>query len=1157
MMRIFKKIEESEFVDRLLKRDGRFVIEDSLTFSLIVASVFRRNPRKILINCPNLYEAQEIYEHLIHFSGDENLLFFPQDEICRIDIRAYSKEMLSQRLFVMNEVLKKEPKILICHSASLARFLPEKSLFKENVFELYAGKSIGIEEIAQTLSGNGYQRVNKIDGALQFAKRGDILDIYPIHLSKPVRIEFCYDEIESLRLFDIVTQLSEEEIEKVVIPPASDILLTSEERKNIRPALIREAEKYRKELNSEAFSDLMSIVERDLSVFENEGVGETFYKYLYLIQEQKTSIADYFQPDFSICYDIERCISSFDLLSQQSYAYFSELFKIGKSFKNYQFFADFRSILEKSAPFVEVHSLSKNSDDVEIKIRAVPEIAPNLFQATENIRDYLNRGYKVVVCLSAQYDVFKEFLETVSLEYAEMNAEDEVVFPLSLLKFDLPEGFDLYEDKQVFLSKKEIYGYRIKVSRFLSRYKKAQILKSYEELEKGDYVVHEECGIGQFEEIVNLETLGVRKDFLKIRYAGDDMLYVPLEQFHLIRKYVSKEGAVPKLNRINGGDWARTKKRIKEKVDDLADRLIRLYAERNSTVGFACREDDEFQRAFENAFPYALTEDQIRAAEEIKRDMENPHPMDRLLCGDVGFGKTEVAFRAAFKAILSGGQVALLCPTTLLSRQHFQVAQERFALFGVKIAQFSRFIPQSVQNRQIEEIKEGKIHLIIGTHRLLSKEIVIPHLRLLIVDEEHRFGVEHKERIKEVSKNIDVLTLSATPIPRTLQMSLLGIRSLSQLQSPPSNRMPIQTYVMPKDDGIIKEAIERELARKGQVYYLHNQTYSMNSTKAKIEKMIRNARVDIVHGKMDKDEIEEVMSQFYQGDIDILICTSIIETGLDIPNVNTIIIENADHFGLAQLYQIKGRVGRSNKIAYAYLLFNDQKEMSDVAKKRLKAIRDFTELGSGYKIAQRDLTIRGAGDILGAEQAGFIDTVGIDMYLKLLNEVIQEKRGMKEKENSVRVSNLVLDAFIPKSYAGNADKLEIYQQIQKITAISDLDLFKAKMRDIYGKIPSEVLMLLKKRKVDILSSEKCFDSMIEEGDTIVIKLTKEASSMRRIGLLLFSNLSSFDHLITGFADRQIKIKLKKTGNDYLDQLERLLIIIVDTCRQVYEQGELN
>lgn len=1150
MMKIFKKIEDGEFVGRFLKRDGRFIIDDPLTFSLVVASVFRRNPQKILINCPNLYEAQEIYEHLIHFSGEENLLFFPQDEIYRIDIRAYSKEMLSQRLFVMNESLKKEPKILICHSASLSRFLPESSLFRKNTFELYPGKAIGIDEIAETLSGNGYQRVNKIDGALQYAKRGDILDIYPIHLNKPVRIEFLYDEIESIRSFDIATQLSDGAVERVVIPPASDLILSPEERKKIRPALSEEVEKYRKELSPEAYQSLKSIVERDLDFFESEGIGETFYKYLYLVLEQKVSIADYFQPDFTICYDFERCISSSELLLEQTYAYFSECFKIGKSFKNYCFFDDFRLILERCSYLVETHSMRSGSDDVEIKIRAVPEIAPNLFQATENIRDYLNRGYQVAVCLSAQYDVFKEYLQSASLDYAESGTEEELGAPLTLLKFDLPEGFDLYEDKQVFLSKKEIYGYRMKVSRFLSRYKKAQILQSYDELEKGDYVVHEECGIGRFEEIVNLETMGVRKDFLKIRYAGDDVLYVPLEQFHLIRKYVSKEGAVPKLNRINGGDWARTKKRIKDKVNDLADRLIRLYAERNSTVGFACREDDEFQRAFERAFPYPLTEDQERAIEEIKRDMESPHPMDRLLCGDVGFGKTEVAFRAAFKAILNGGQVALLCPTTLLSRQHFQVAQERFALFGVKIAQFSRFIPQSVQKKQIEEIKEGKIHLIIGTHRLLSKDIVIPHLRLLIVDEEQRFGVEHKERIKEVSQNIDVLTLSATPIPRTLQMSLLGIRSLSQLQSPPMNRMPIQTYVMPKDDDLIKEAIERELARKGQVYYLHNQIYSMNAIRLKIEKRIRNVRVDIVHGKMDKDEIEEVMSRFYQGEIDVLICTSIIETGLDIANVNTIIIENADHFGLAQLYQIKGRVGRSNKIAYAYLLFNDQKEMNEVARKRLKAIRDFTELGSGFKIAQRDLTIRGAGDILGAEQAGFIDTVGIDMYLKLLNEAIQEKQGIQEETNPVRVSNLVLDAYIPKTYASNADKLEIYRQIQKISTVSDLDRFRDRLRDIYGKIPPEVLLLLKKRTIDILSSAKYFESMEEEGDFVVLRLTKEASAMRQIGLVLFSKLSSFDHLITGFSDRQIKIKLKKTGNDYLDRLQKLLTLIVDTCDSV-------
>ena len=693
------------------------------------------------------------------------------------------------------------------------------------------------------------------------------------------------------------------------------------------------------------------------------------------------------------------------------------------------------------------------------------------------------------------------------------------------------------------MSSKEIFGYKPSISKFLHRYKQAKVIKSYEELEIGDYVVHEESGIGRFEGIVTLKTLDVHKDFLKIHYAGSDVLYVPLEQFKLVRKFVSKEGAVPKINKLNGTDWARTKNRIKDKINNLAERLLLLYAQRNAELGFAFKEDDEFQKAFERAFPFPLTEDQEKAVEEIKKDMMSPHPMDRLLCGDVGFGKTEVAFRAAFKAILSGAQVALLCPTTLLARQHYERALERFSLYGVRISMFSRFVPLSEQKRMMQDIKEGKVHLIIGTHRLLSKEIVIPNLKLLIVDEEQRFGVEHKERIKEVAHGIDVLTLSATPIPRTLQMSLLGIRSLSLLSSAPSNRMPIQTYVAPYQDNLVKEAIERELARGGQVFYLHNNTSTIVSKANKIAKMINGARISVVHGQMDKEDIEDTMTRFYNNEINILVCTSIIETGLDIANANTMIIEEADHFGLSQLYQIKGRVGRSDRIAYAYLLYNKDKELSDISKKRLKAIKDFTELGSGYKIAQRDLTIRGAGDILGPEQAGFIDTVGVDMYIKLLNEVLQEKQGTIAKEKVVKVNNLSIDAYIPSSYATDGDKLELYQEIQTLNTIPQLEIFASKLKDVYGKLPPQVELLIRKRRIDILGNSANVEAIKEESGTIVVLLTPEISSINRIGIILFEKLGEVaKHVVSSFEYRKIKLRLKKSSL-YVDELEKLLSTI--------------
>ena len=1147
MLELFKKIEDSKMITHLLNKDGRFVVQDSLSMALIASSLFKKKPQKILINCSNLYSAQELYEHLINLIGDDYLLFFPQDEIFRIDINAYSKEMLSQRLFVMEESLKNQPKILITHSASLTRFLPSIELFKEQIIEIKINETYQIKDLISKLSKQGYVRVNKIDSQLQFALRGDILDIFPLDSDNPYRVEFFDDQVESIRTFSLQSQLSEENIDSIKIHPANDIILEEEDKKEIVESLKEEVKKYRNELASDYYQFLVDFIEDEIRKIESEGLNENFYKYLSLSRKEKYHINDYFNSDLTICFNKDECFESLDFLNEQAYAYFSELYQVGKSLKHYCFFDNLSDVLYRCNNLVYTYDKYLDENDIELEIRNIPEIANTIFQAIENIKTYLLNGKKVIICLEDQYDSFKSYLDEFELEYQEISTNQYPTAKLNLVRFNLNEGVELYKENQIFLSKKEIYGYRIKVSKFLHRYKQSKVIKSYEELEPGDYLVHEEWGIGQFDSIVNLEVMGVKNDYLKIKYRDTDVLYVPLYEFKSVRKYVSKEGVVPKLNKLGGNEWKKTKQKIKERVNDLADRLIKLYAERNSRPGFSCKEDDEFQIAFEKGFPYPLTEDQERALEEIKKDMESSHPMDRLLCGDVGFGKTEIAFRAAFKAILSGGQVALLCPTTLLCRQHYQRALERFSIFGVKIAQFSRFVPQSKQNAQIQEIKEGKIHLIIGTHRLLSKDIQIPNLRLLIVDEEQRFGVEHKERIKEVSENIDVLTLTATPIPRTLQMSLLGIRSLSQLQSAPSNRMPIQTYVSPKSDRLIKEAIERELARKGQVYYLHNKTSSLQSTIKKITNLVKGCRVDGVHGKMDKDDIEEVMQKFYNGEIDVLVCTSIIETGLDISNCNTILIENADCFGLSQLYQIKGRVGRSNRIAYAYLMYEEKKEMSDIAKKRLKAIKDFTELGSGFKIAQRDLTIRGAGDILGAEQAGFIDTVGIDMYIKLLNEVIKEKQGIVEDKDKVKVSNIRMSAYIPKKYAKDEDILEIYQDIQEISTIDQIEAMAIKLKDIYGTIPQEVKLLLKKRKIDILASSIYVDKMEEVGDYISIVMSQEASMINKIGVILLNNLGPLAKLLyVSFVDRQIKLKLKK-DNNYLLNLENILTIINNTC----------
>lgn len=1145
MEKIFDRLQNSKAVTSLLKKEGRFVMEDALSLSLLVSSAFYKKKQKYCIVCENLYNAQQIYEQLVNLLGEENTLFFPQDEVMRIDIEAYSKEMLGQRLYVLEKAIEDTPRVLICHVASLTRYLPEVELFNKNTLTFEVGKSYDINSITKMLLHQGFTKVNKIDSSLQFSRRGDILDIYPINYDNPIRIDFFDDEIESIRRFNIVDQLSFDSVDKVVICPATDLLIEEGFYLKTRDVLEKKIEESKKGLSAEAYQELKRRIENDITSIEECGMSENYYKYFSFFTEKKVNILDYFKPDLTMIYKETECEKSFRFLEEQTYYYYSELYRIGHALKEYSFFDDYFASINHASDIVKIHTTYSQADDIQLGIRAVAEVAQNISKSIENILHYIDEKKKVIILLNKQQlSAYEEYLNTYDLEYEDIKINEIPKGNIGLCESSISEGFEIVDEKIVYLSAREIFGYKQHISKFLHRYKNAKPLRSYSDLEEGDYIVHDECGIGQFECITTLEVEGIHKDFLKINYAGNGVLYVPLEQFKLVRKYVSKEGAVPKLSTIGGTDWARTKMKIKQRVNDLADRLIALYAERSSIEGFACKKDDEFQDAFERAFPFSLTDDQLKAVNEIKRDMESPHPMDRLLCGDVGFGKTEVAFRAAFKAILSGGQVALLCPTTLLARQHYERALERFSLFGVKIAMFSRFVPDSIQKSQIKDISEGRTHLIIGTHRLLSKEIMIPNLRLLIIDEEQRFGVEHKERIKELSKNVDVLTLTATPIPRTLQMSLLGIRSLSQLQSAPSNRMPIQTYVTPYKETLVKEAIERELARKGQIFYLHNDTSTMYKKAEELRKLIKNSRVEVVNGKMDKDDIEEIMVRFYNNEIDILVCTSIIETGLDISNVNTIIVEDAYKFGLAQLYQIKGRVGRSNRIAYAYLMYDKNKELTEIAKKRLKALKDFTELGSGFKIAQRDLTIRGAGDILGPEQAGFIDTVGIDMYTKLLNEVIEEKKGQKEEEKNVRSSNVLIDGYIPTEYANtDGNKLEMYQDIQSVTSLEDLDIYKEHMKDVYGRLPQEVEMLFKKREIDILASSPAISEMKEEMGSIVIMMSQEASSIRRIGIVLFEKLGKIvDHIKASFVNKQIKLRLMK-NKDFLEELEQILRII--------------
>ncbi len=1133
-MNLLDLIYNDDSINKLNNREGRLVINNTLACSYLVSGVFLKKQKNILLVASSMYNAQILYEQIASLVGEDNCLLFPVDEIYHQTNYSYSKEMLSQRLYVMDKCLDNKKRILISHVEGVTRFLPNPELYKLNTLFLEKNKSYNLNNLVNSLINMGFTRVNKIDQSLQFALRGDILDIFPINLDKPIRIEFFDDEIESIRYFEIESQTSIEEIDNIKIFPATDLLI--EDFNYGKENILNKLNIDLKRLKIEEREKLINKVNEDLINMENGSFDENYYSYFHYFQKEIFNIVSYFKSDLTLIYQKEEVDKYIEIQKEENDESINELFSNGLSLFDKNYSLSFENALHDC---LYSYGYEQAENDYSLLINNIPFVSNNILSSLNLINEYSKKGYKIVICLKDNFDKYAEFLKNNNVEFEII--DNNLPNNIGLYKYDLNIGF-IYKDKVLFLSKKEIFNYKQNLNIFSSRYKKATILNSYDELSVDDYVVHEENGIGQYKGIVNLTANGITSDYLKVLYANNQYLYIPLEKFSRIRKYVSKEGSVPRLSKLGGKDWANVKEKIKNQVNFLADRLLALYAEREITPGISFKEDDEFQKEFEDAFPYQMTRDQQKALEEIKLDMEKPTPMDRLLCGDVGFGKTEVAFRAAFKAILSNKQVALLCPTTILAKQHYDVANSRFSLFGVNIALFSRFVSAKIQNENIKLIKEGKIHLIIGTHRLLSKDIEIPNLGLLIVDEEQRFGVEHKERIKEISKNVDVLTLTATPIPRTLQMSLLGIRNLSQLQTPPSSRMPIQTYVTEYNPHLAKEVICRELSRGGQVFYLYNLVSTIFQKAEQIKKAIPNARVGVVHAKMDSEDIDKIMTEFYLGNIDVLVCTSIVESGLDVPNANTILIENSDKFGLSQLYQIKGRVGRSNRVAYAYLFYNKNKELTPEAEKRLKAIKEFASLGSGYKIAEKDLSIRGAGDILGSQQSGFIDSVGIDMYVNILSEVINEKKGIKKIDKKIKSTNITIGGYIPSNYALDTDKIQIYQEIEDTQTIASIELLRRKLKDIYGKLPKEVEKILLKRKIDILASSSNIESVYED-NMINIILTKEISLTNGVATILSNKLSVIkDDIFVRVIDKKFIIKIQKNKESQNNLLYILEVI---------------
>lgn len=1111
---ILHQLDDNPVVLKLDQNSGTLPFVSLIEEALVIATSYQKKPRPMIVIKNNLYQAQRLYERMISFLNEDECALFGADESLRVEAIASSPEMRANKVETLASLLKNTNQVVITCPSGLLRHLPSPELFKEGCFTLKVGNIQDPEELKRKLIKIGYYQSSHIDQPLTFASRGGVIDIFSINHTQPVRIEFFDDEIESIRFFDVTTQQTIVPIQEIDIVPASDLLFSEEDSDEIQNGVSNLLNK---------LDDVMlsSSIENDLELIKQNICESRLYPYTAFLKHNY-SLCDYLDHPILIYSDPELIEESTKHLITETTAYLQEMVQEKKLLPKFTVFHEYDSVGKHCKKVVE--------DPIHNQIVDIEEL--HLPNESLNLKLRLLKEYKQVIIAIHEKELerIKQACLEEKIKYHLIQENDSIHDGFNICIDSFTQGF-IYHDFVV-VSESELFEIHRHTGRYENKFKNAEVIHNYDELEKGDYVVHSQHGVGQYLGIETREIQGAIRDFLRIIYRGNAELLVPLEQFRLVRKFVSREGVVPKLNKLGSDEWEKTKKRLEENVNNIAERLVNLYSEREQHIGHAYASDSELQKEFENEFPYELTRDQAKAVADVKKDMESDKPMDRLVCGDVGFGKTEIAIRASFKAASENKQVAVLCPTTILAEQHFHTFEKRFKNYPFTIRVLDRFVtPQNVKNT-LNELKEGKVDILIGTHRILSKDVIFKDLGLLVVDEEQRFGVEHKERIKEMKTGIDVLTLSATPIPRTLQMSLIGIRQLSQLETPPDNRYNVQTYVVEKSRSLVVDAIEKELSRDGQVFYLYNNIDKIYNIARTLQHDIKDAKIGIVHGKMNREDVENVMLQFTNKEINILVCTTIIENGIDIPNANTILIDNAQDFGLSQIYQIKGRVGRSNRVAYAYLLVPPRKQLNETASKRLQAVKEFARLGSGYKIALRDLTIRGAGDILGPNQSGFIDTVGIDMYMEMLEEAINKKKGIqKEEKQVIKRANINSTSYIPQKFApDDFDKLSMYQEIDRITSEEELSTYQNKVKDEYGKLPNEVDMLFTKRKLDILLNEKDVDSYKEINNTYEITFSKDFSD-HVDGVKLFEIFSKLSKDISlRYKNQKITASIPKTKN---------------------------
>lgn len=1036
------------------------------TKALAIASSLEKEDRIVLLTS-TYGEAEGLVSDLISILGEELVYPFLVDDAPMVEFLMSSQEKIISRVEALRFLTDSSKKgILVCNIAASRLILPSPNAFKDSIVKISVGEEYDQHAFIHQLKENGYRKVSQVQTQGEFSLRGDILDIFEISQLEPCRIEFFGDEIDGIRSFEVETQLSKENKTELTIFPASDMLLREKDYQRGQSAL-------EKQISKTLSPILKSYLEEILSSFHQKQSHADSRKFLSLCYDKTWTVFDYIEKDTPIFFDdYQKLMNQYEVFERELAQYFTEELQNSKAFSDMQYFSDIEQIYKKQSPVTFFSNLQKGLGNLKFdkiyQFNQYPmqEFFNQFSFLKEEIERYKKMDYTII--LQSSNSMGSKTLEDMLEEYQiKLDSRDKTNIckeSVNLIEGNLRHGFHFVDEKILLITEHEIFQKKLKRRFRRQHVSNAERLKDYNELEKGDYVVHHIHGIGQYLGIETIEIKGIHRDYVSVQYQNGDQISIPVEQIHLLSKYISSDGKAPKLNKLNDGHFKKAKQKVKNQVEDIADDLIKLYSERSQLKGFAFSADDDDQDAFDDAFPYVETDDQLRSIEEIKRDMQASQPMDRLLVGDVGFGKTEVAMRAAFKAVNDHKQVVILVPTTVLAQQHYTNFKERFQNFAVNIDVLSRFRSKKEQTATLEKLKNGQVDILIGTHRVLSKDVVFADLGLMIIDEEQRFGVKHKETLKELKKQVDVLTLTATPIPRTLHMSMLGIRDLSVIETPPTNRYPVQTYVLEKNDSVIRDAVLREMERGGQVYYLYNKVDTIVQKVSELQELIPEASIGYVHGRMSEVQLENTLLDFIEGQYDILVTTTIIETGVDIPNANTLFIENADHMGLSTLYQLRGRVGRSNRIAYAYLMYRPEKSISEVSEKRLEAIKGFTELGSGFKIAMRDLSIRGAGNLLGKSQSGFIDSVGFELYSQLLEEAIAKRNGnananTRTKGNAELI--LQIDAYLPDTYISDQrHKIEIYKKIRQIDNRVNYEELQEELIDRFGEYPDVVAYLL-------------------------------------------------------------------------------------------------